>query len=126
MDVEAGIELWEAISVPQDLNLTPFVYYQVYLTVIVPLCRNKPEGVTLTDILQAYANVHGGSLEEWMLRRQMLPSLQNAGLVEEGKDPDDKRRTLYTLTKPAITSTPPSENDPEPTPNDEPDGVPEE
>jgi len=94
-DIDVALKIWEEISISQELNLPPYVY-NLFNELIVPLYQEKGEGLSMKDILVGHAKIYDRPLEEWKLRREIIPMLETAGLVAQEKDPNDKRRTLIT------------------------------
>lgn len=98
-DLREAVSLWGAISESQEYNLSPYVY-EVYKTVILPAFQKKNEGLSVVvglgkhEILKKYQEVHGRFLEDWRFRQQILPPLEASGLVEQERDPSDKRKIL--------------------------------
>lgn len=107
-DIEAGLRLWNRLSEAQELNLPPFVL-DVYKRVIQPLfqARNEgrdmalsfgAEGISRQDIMLRYHEVYGRMLDGSLLRHQILPMLENTGLIVQEMDQLDRRRRLVYLT----------------------------
>lgn len=92
-DISAGFEIWEDISLGQELNLPPYIY-QFYKEVVLPLYQEKEVGLTRGGLLQGHLRIYGRPLPDWQLRRDIIPMLEMAGLVTQEKDPDDKRNKL--------------------------------
>lgn len=101
-DMAAGFLLWEQVSTAQELNLPPYVY-DFYKDII----RNSQSGSTIKEILVEHHKIYGRPLEEWKLRREIIPMLQTAGLISVERDPEDRRSVLITpvdLTHQSIIS----------------------
>ena len=105
-DVDEAFKLWEKISVSQELNLPPYVY-NLYQEIILPTWEEKNGGrsasfeditgklgITRQEILQKHYKVHGKMLDNSLLRMQILPMLETAGLITQEQDPNDKRKIL--------------------------------
>ena len=60
------------------------------------LYKNRQAGLTKGEILQGYLKIYDRPLAEWQLRREYLPMLEQAGLIVQEQDPDDKRTKLIT------------------------------
>ena len=103
-DIDIGFKIWEEISYSQELNLSPYTY-KFFEEIIKPLYEEKGKGLTRKDILQGHFKIYGRPLEEWKLRREIIPMLEMAGLITQEKDPDDKRNTLITPIYPTSQST---------------------
>ena len=107
-DIDQAFQLWEMISEPQELGVSPFVY-QVFKEIIEPLalesCR-EIKGCTRTEIMQRFLQLYGRPLSRIRLDRDILPALEAAGLIDYASDPQDRRRTLIIPT--TLTNTPPS------------------
>lgn len=105
-DVEQAFKLYETIMEAQELGIPPFVL-QVYKEVIKPLCEeNDGRGVSRKDIAKRFLTVFGRPISEWILRREILQSLEEAGLITQEQDPSDRRRVLVHVIE--IQPTPPS------------------
>lgn len=111
-DVAEAFKIWEEISTSQELNLPPYVY-GLYTDVIMSLFERKnanakaglgqpaeKAGITRKEILQRHYEVYGRMLDGNMLRQQILPMLETAGLIEQTPDKDDKRKMLVYPTVP--------------------------
>jgi hypothetical protein len=106
-DIEDALELWESIAKSQELNLPPYVY-QIYEEVILAAWRDRyPDGdggvitgsgLTRREITQRHFRVYGRPLADWNLRQDILPMLENAGLIVQEADPKDRRRVLIYPT----------------------------
>lgn len=105
-DVDEAFYLWEQISESQELGIPPYVL-NIFKDVIFPLFKEKnPYGVAAglkrDEIRKKYHLVYGRFLPDWNLSKQILPMLEDAGLVIQDKDPADGRVILVYL---AIEST---------------------
>ena len=105
-DVDEAFKLWAKISVSQELNLPPYVY-NLYQEVILAAWQEKNGGrsasfeditgklgISRNEILQKHYKVHGKMLDNSLLRMQILPMLETAGLIIQEQDPNDKRKIL--------------------------------
>lgn len=105
-DVDEAFRLWEKLSVSQELNLPPYVY-NLFLEVILPAWNEKNNGrsasfeditgklgITRNEILQKHYKVYGKMLDNSLLRMQILPMLETAGLITQEQDQGDKRKIL--------------------------------
>lgn len=112
-DVEAAFEVWDKISLSQELNLPPYIY-KLYQEVILPLWEErKPnlgedakEGLSRQEILQKHFGVYGRMLDNTQLRQQILPMLETAGLITQEQHPTDKRKWLVYPTLETTISQP--------------------
>lgn len=104
-DIESAFEVWDKISVSQELNLPPYIY-KLYQEVILPLWEIKTpklgedekEGLTRQEILQKHYEVYGRMLDNNQLRQQILPMLETAGLITQEQDPTNRRKLLIFPT----------------------------
>ncbi len=94
-DVNEAFNLWGSISESQELNIPPYVY-QIFKEVILKAYNEK--GLSRKDILKKHIEIYGRVLPEWLLKQQIIPMLENAGLISSEPDPNDKRRVLYSPT----------------------------
>lgn len=113
-DIEMAFQIWNRISVSQELNLPPYIY-NLYQEVILPAWSEKNDnrneaienvtgklGLTRQEILQKHYLVYGRMLDNSQLRQQILPMLETAGLIMQEPDPSDKRKILIY---PTVSST---------------------
>jgi hypothetical protein len=116
-DIAEAFKVWDAISESQELNIPPYVY-EVFKDVIVFAWAEKNQGgdavssglgITRREIAQKHLQVKGRVLPDWFLRTQIIPLLENAGLMVQEPDPDDKRKMLVYPTT-ASTISPPQNN----------------
>ena len=112
-DREAAFSLWDRISLTQELNIPPYVY-RLYEDIILAAFNEKNGsrptsfvdatgtlGVTRQEVLKKHFDVYGRSLDTILLRQQILPMLNQAGLISEEPDPSDKRvKLIYPQLNP--------------------------
>jgi hypothetical protein len=109
-DIEEAFKIWGAISESQEYNLPPYIY-NLYLDVILTAWNEKnqkrtegfeeitgPLGLTRREVTQKHLQVYGRVLADWLLRQQIIPMLENAGLITQEPDPNDKRKMLIYPT----------------------------
>lgn len=116
-DIQEAFKIWDKISESQEFNLPPYVY-KIYQEVVIPFWReknkdledlgmlidNKQFGLTRREITQEHLKVYGRTIPDWLLRQQIIPMLENAGLIIQEPDPNDKRKILiYPTTSLAIS-----------------------
>ena len=92
-DVDEALKLWNPIYASQSLNL-PMYVHKFYMEIIVPTFKVKGDGLKREEISKAHYNIYGRPLPEWYLRREILPLLQNTGLIYEEAQESDKRVKL--------------------------------
>lgn len=105
-DIDQGFEVWGKINKSQELNLPPYTY-EFYKKFIVPIYLEKNTGRNLNtltvendlgvnrkDIIHLHYKLENRLVNEDILRRQILPMLEAAGLITQEKDPYDKRNKL--------------------------------
>ena len=99
-DIIAGFALYKEIERPNQLGLTPYLW-DIYEDVIAPVLMSNA-GITREDIQRKYLQARHKSLSPETLRKNILPQLEAAGLIELQPDPSDRRRTLVypTVTSP--------------------------
>jgi len=103
-DIKMGIRIWEEIAVSQELGLSPYVY-KFFEEVIVHLYNEKQFGLTRKEVLRGHFRIYNRPLQEWKLRREILPMLETAGLITQEQDPNDKRCSLIIPVYPTEPST---------------------
>jgi len=92
-DIEAGLQLYEKIRVPNEMGVTPEIL-EIYQIIIQP----KTEGLGTKDIQKVYAEQYNRLLSYYRLEKEIIPSLLGAGLITEEQDLDDKRRKKFCPT----------------------------
>lgn len=105
-DVDQGFEVWQKINKSQELNLPPYTY-EFYKKYIVPVyvaknagrdrnskSPNDDLGVSRKEIIHRHYELENRLPNDDILRRQILPMLEAAGLITQEKDPYDKRNKL--------------------------------
>lgn len=104
-DIREAFLVWEAIGESQDLGIAPYLF-DFYNNVIFPAYQEKnngqpnkiKEGLTRKDIFHRHLRVYGRHLPDWELRQQILPMLENSGLIIQEGDINDKRKILIYPT----------------------------
>lgn len=105
-DINEAFRVWDKISISQELSVPPYIY-NIFQEVILPAWKVKNEkrdemigeildaiGVDRQEIIKKHYSVYGRALDGFQLRQQILPMLENAGLIMQEPDPNDKRRVL--------------------------------
>ncbi len=107
-DVNAAFSLWETISESQELNIPPYIY-KIFQEVILPAYAANMRsyrdafGLERKEISNKHFDVYGRLLGDPALRLQILPALENAGLIYQELHPKDKRKKLvYPTVEPDI------------------------
>jgi len=104
-DIKTAFKVWGLVSESQELNLPPYVY-NLFKDVISKAYAQKNSelsggvtfGVTRQDILKAHFEVYSRHLADWQLRQEIIPMLENSGLIYQEPDINDKRRLLIYPT----------------------------
>ncbi len=116
-DIQDGVKLWQKIAESQEYNLPPFVY-QIFQEVIMQIWNERETGLseikaglTRQEIIKKYYEIHKRPLQIWLLRMQIIPMLESAGLISQEKDPNDARKYLVYPTLPLTISENNSEQD---------------
>jgi len=98
-DIEAAIELWRKINTSQELGVTPYIenFYRAYM--LTPynekLLNNvNTQGISREEVKREYFNVHGTPLNDDGFRKDIIPALKVADIIDEVDDPNDKRKKL--------------------------------
>ncbi|QQG40143.1 MAG: hypothetical protein HYS81_01905 [Candidatus Aenigmatarchaeota archaeon] len=94
-DINTGFAVWGDIERSQDLGVPPYIL-RVFDEVIMPLAGNG--GIQRKRIVSKHYEVYGKPLPDWLLRQQILPSLEAAGLVYQEVDPEDRRQLLIQVS----------------------------
>ncbi|MCX6719815.1 MAG: toprim domain-containing protein [Candidatus Staskawiczbacteria bacterium] len=99
-DIDEAFKIWDTISESQELNLPPFIF-NLYKEVILPIWEEKVHdqnlgtvGITRQEIVQKNYRTNGRLMPDWQLRLHIIPMLENAGLIKQEADPNDKRKIL--------------------------------
>lgn len=105
-DISQAHTIWKKISIPQEYNLSPYIY-DLYKEIIVPLWKdkkvevmndefnlNKHYGVSRQEILQRYYDIHKRMLDGYKFRTEILRVLEISGLITQEQDVNDKRKWL--------------------------------
>lgn len=117
-DVENAFKIYDQVAQCQELGIAPYLY-QLYREVVEPIFEQRyseceggvnPIGITRQDIIKRHFEVYGRPLPDWLLRREILPALESAGLVFQELDPNNKRRKLVYPACTLQTSTDASKN----------------
>jgi len=109
-DVDQAFVLWEKIHITQELNIPPYVYH-LYTDLILPACGEKSEpnkpmaGISRQELITKHYQIYGRVLSLDKLRMEILPLLNQVGLIaERSSDTDMRNRLIYPLTPPGINS----------------------
>jgi hypothetical protein len=108
-DIEAAFRIWDGLALSQELNLPPYVL-GLFEEIILPLWEDKREGLRRNEIQRKYQEVYGRPLDAKGLGSEILPMLENAGLIYQERDPEEKRHRLTFPIVPEDTATPKAEN----------------
>jgi DNA primase len=108
---EASI-LWEMISESQEHNLPPFIF-SIFKEVMLEAFNEKngnasfedAAGLSRKEIAQKYYDKHGQMLADWVLRQEVIPMLETAGLIYQEEDPNYKRKKLIFPMAPKEQNT---------------------
>jgi hypothetical protein len=100
-DIAEAFKLWDVIAESQNYNLPPFVF-QLYKEVI--LAQWCGIGISRKDVIQKHYEVYGRLPNDSILRTQIIPMLENSGLITQEADQNDKRRLLIYPTVPDTIS----------------------
>ena len=96
-DIEDALSIWQEISISQDLGIPPYVY-DIYKIIYSAFIRNNKKntkrriGIDRKDVQIAYFDIYGKSLNPYSLRAQILPLLENSGLIYQENGDIDKRK----------------------------------
>ncbi len=99
-DINYAHDLWSKISVSQELNISPYLY-SIFNEIILPLYKEKisnyPDiriGISRPEILKRFFQTYQYPLPEYKLRQEILPMLENAGLIVQDYGPDNQQKIL--------------------------------
>ena len=112
-DVEQAFQIWNKISLTQDLNLPPYIY-NMYKDVILTIWDTKEisryslegekEGISRQEVQKKHFSVYGRMLDPTKLVKEIIPMLETAGLITQESDPEDSRKMLILPTTPSNNS----------------------
>ena len=102
-DIDIAFDLWGSIGKSQQLNLPPYImeiYYEdIFKPYVMEYKKNlKSKGLERNDILKSYFRRTSRPLDTITFRQQILPMLENAGLIYQQRDNEDKRKYLIYPT----------------------------
>jgi len=93
-DVIEAFKIWDVIAESQDFGISPYIY-DLYKEVILPAYKEKEEQpLKRQDVTKKFYEVHGRPLADWQLRQQIIPMLENVGLITQEQDSNDRRNKL--------------------------------
>lgn len=109
-DIKEAFDIWQKLSVSQELNLPPYIY-KIYEDIILELWKehkandaeifgsSTTRGLEKREITNKHYEVYGRLLDPNQLRHQILPMLETAGLIYLENDQMDKRKELIYPTE---------------------------
>lgn len=106
-DIENAFILWDKLSYGQDFGLAPYLF-EIYSKVIMVLwnepdkdnfsnligIEGKRKFISRRDILKKHFEVYKTPLGMQKLRQQILPQLEQVGLIVQEKSTDDSREMV--------------------------------
>lgn len=94
-DVEMAKELWRPLAQSVELGISPSLR-NFYYEYIMPAYKTAKlsEGTSRTEIRKVYYDKTHETLNDDKLRKDYIPALRDAGLIEEVKSPSDKKIKL--------------------------------
>ena len=110
-DVNQAFEIWNKIAVAQELNLPPYIY-NLFLEIIMPLWNERPIDelrleklpISRQEIQNKHFEAYGRMLDGTKMVKEIIPTLETAGLIAQESDPYDRRKTLIRPMVPQATS----------------------
>ena len=105
LDIEQGLSLWMHYRESQDLNISPIAtsFYKQY---ILPAYLEKrgdnnefSEGVTRQEVCKYYLKIERAPYNDEYLRKQILPQLENSGLISQEQPQSGDKRTKHIIPK---------------------------
>lgn len=105
-DTEQALALWRVVSASQELGIPPYAH-NFYKSFIVPTFNEKnesrnpdfleqtgPIGITRRELCKKHYELTGQMPNEDSLRKNILPTLEAAGLIVQEKDPANGKQML--------------------------------
>lgn len=106
-DIMDAFDLWNQISYGQDYGLAPYVF-EIYTKIILSIWNEPSEAswsqfgsslekrkyVTRKDILNRHFKLYGRPLSSVYLRQNILPQLEQAGLIAQERSMEDGREMV--------------------------------
>lgn len=106
LDIKQAFDLWRVVSASQELGIPPYAH-NFYKSFIVPTFNEKndarnPEfleqtgaiGITRRELCKKHFELTGQMPNEDSLRKNVLPTLEAAGLITQEKDPTNGKQVL--------------------------------
>ncbi len=110
-DIDQAFEIWESLAESQDLNIPPALmeFYKKYILPVYAQKLADPDlwltlrkdqiGVTRREVAAYYYRVERSMLNDERLRKEILPQLQNAGIIDQQKPEEGDKRSLLILPR---------------------------
>lgn len=105
-DIEQAVGLWKGVSASQELGIPPYAH-TFYESFILPAFNDKNDnrnpdftditgsfGVTRLEVCKKHYELTGQMPNEDTLRKNILPTLEAAGMITQEKDPMNKKQYL--------------------------------
>ena len=105
-DIKNAFELWNKLSYGQDYGLPPYLF-EIYIKIIIVLWNepgnlfsefsdtaDRKKFITRKEILKKHFEVYRRSLSMATLRQQILPQLEQVGLILQEKGGNDGREMI--------------------------------
>ncbi len=106
-DIDVGFDLWNKLSYGQDYGLAPYLF-EIYSKIIMYLwnqtdetfsdfssvTKDKKKYITRKEILKRHFEVYKTPLGMQKLRQQILPQLEQVGLIMQERGGDDMREMV--------------------------------
>lgn len=110
-DIDQAFEIWESLAESQDLNVPPALmeFYKKYILPVYAQKLADPDswmtlrkdqiGVTRREVAAYYYQMERSMLNDERLRKEILPQLQNAGIIDQQKPEVGDKRSLLILPR---------------------------
>ncbi len=105
-DIKQALDLWKVVSASQELGIPPYAH-NFYKSFIVPAFNEKNDarnpdllqqtgaiGLTRRELCKKHFELTGQMPNEDSLRKNILPTLEAAGLIVQEKDPTNGKQVL--------------------------------
>ncbi|MBQ1387501.1 toprim domain-containing protein [Candidatus Saccharibacteria bacterium] len=94
-DIDIAVELWSSVSKSAETGL-PLYIYDFYRNYVLAAYKDKNNGTGITrmEICEKYFSIHREALDDYKLRKEIIPTLKLAKAIKEVVNESDKKTKL--------------------------------